>query len=110
MRPEDQVRLRHMIEAGETVATFVAGRSRPDLDQDRMLAFALIRAIEIMGEAASRMSADARAEMPDVPWAPMIAMRNRLIHAYFDVDLDILWRTAAEEIPKVVRVSKPYQT
>lgn len=71
-----------------------------------MLVFALVRAIEIMGEAASRMSAEARSAAPTVPWAPMIAMRNRLVHAYFDIDLDILWRTAVEEVPHVIGLLK----
>jgi len=68
-----------------------------------MLVFALIQAIEIMGEAASRMSAETRAAIPEVPRGPMIAMRNGLIHACFDVDLGILWRTVVEEIPRAIR-------
>jgi uncharacterized protein with HEPN domain len=107
MPPDDRVRLRHIVDAGEAVAAFIAGRARADLDQDRMLVFALVRAIEIMGEAASRLSGEARAATPTVPWAPMIAMRNRLVHAYFDIDLDILWRTAVEEVPHIVRLLKP---
>jgi uncharacterized protein with HEPN domain len=56
MRAEDRVRLRHMIEAAESAVQFIAGRQRTDLDEDRMLLFALVRAIEVLGEAASRMS------------------------------------------------------
>ncbi len=99
MRPEDRVRILRMLDAAETIAGFVAGRGRPDLDSDRMFLFALIRAIEIIGEAAIRLSPDLRASAPAVPWALMIGMRNRLIHAYFDIDADILWRTVTEEVP-----------
>ena len=61
MQPEDAVRVRHMIEAAEAVQSFIAGRRRIDLDSDRMLLFALVRAIEIIGEAASKLSPEARA-------------------------------------------------
>ena len=90
-----------MIDAAETIAAFVTGRRRVDLDTDRMLLFALIRAIEIMGEAAARLSPETRAAETTMPWASMIGMRNRVIHAYFDIDTDILWRTVTEEIPKL---------
>lgn len=91
-----------MIEAAETVREFITGRERPGLDNDRILLFALVRAIEIIGEAAARISDETRAANPSVPWLTIIAMRNRLIHAYFDVDADIIWRTATEEIPELL--------
>jgi uncharacterized protein with HEPN domain len=93
-----------MIEAAEAVQSFIDGRQRVDLDRDRMLLFALVRAIEIIGEAASKLSSEARMEMPSVPWTGVIAMRNRLVHAYFDIDRMILWRTATEEIPSLLSV------
>jgi len=102
MPPEDRVRLLHMIEAAQTAQQFVAHRSRGDLDSDRMLLFALVRAVEILGEAASKISEVARAEAPDVPWGLIVAMRNRLIHAYFDVNRDILWTTVTVEIPELL--------
>lgn len=91
-----------MVDAAETVASFVADRQRVDLDTDRMLLFALVRAVEVLGEAAARLSGDARAALPDIPWPRIVAMRNRLIHAYFDIDRDILWTTATEEIPALL--------
>lgn len=99
MRPDDRVRLLHMIEAAETAIRFASGRSRADLDSDQMLAFALVRAVEILGEAASRVSEPARLEAPDIPWSLIISMRNRLLNAYFDIDLDILWKTVTEDLP-----------
>ncbi len=89
----------HMVEAAETAITFAEGRRRSDLDQDRMLLFALVRAIEIIGEAATRISPETRAEATEIPWKLIVAMRNRLTHAYFDVDRDILWNTATGELP-----------
>ena len=64
-----------------------------------MLLFALVRAVEIVGEAASRVTRGTRAALPLVPWGQIVAMRNRLIHAYFDIDRDVLWKTASEEVP-----------
>jgi uncharacterized protein with HEPN domain len=102
MQAEDLTRVRHMIEAAESAMRFVKGRSRSDLDGDEMLRFALTRAIEILGEAASKVSPDGRAAIPEVPWADVVGMRNRLVHAYFDVNLDILWRTVDEAIPDLL--------
>jgi len=69
-----------------------------------MLLFALVLAVEVLGEAASRVSMETRADAPGVPWSKITAMRNRLVHAYFDIDLDILWRTAAEEVPALGQI------
>jgi uncharacterized protein with HEPN domain len=102
MSPDDRVRLRHMADAIEAASQFSEGRSRNDLDTDRMLVFALVRAVEIIGitgEAASRVSSGGRAALPTVPWSNSVGMRNRLIHAYFGVDLDILWNTVTEALP-----------
>ena len=78
MPPEDRIRVLHMVEAARTARQFIAGRQCSDLDSDQMLLFALVRgAIEIIGEAASRISAETRAANPAVPWASIVAMRNR---------------------------------
>jgi len=69
MPPEDAIRIRHMIDAAETAQRFAAGRQRDGLDADQMLLFALVRAIEIIGEAASRVTQETRAATPTVPWA-----------------------------------------
>ena len=90
-----------MLEAAENAQRFISGKSREDLDTDPMLLFALVRAIEIIGEAASRVSTEQRTASSTVPWTAIVAMRNRLIHAYFDIDRDIVWRTVTEEIPSL---------
>jgi uncharacterized protein with HEPN domain len=69
-----------MIRAAEIACDFVSGRSRRDLDTDQMLAFALVRAIEIVGEAASKVSPATRQATGDIPWPLIISMRNRLVH------------------------------
>lgn len=102
MSPDDSIRILHMIEAAETAQRFIAGRRRDDFDSDQMLLFALVRAIEIIGEAASKVSAETRAATPAIPWVAIVAMRNRLIHTYFDIDRNILWKTITGEIPSLL--------
>ena len=99
-----------MIDAAETTQRFIAGRQRGDLDGDQMLLFALVRAVEIIGEAASRVTPETRSATPTMPWASIVGTRNRLIQAYFDVDRDILWRTVTEEIAELLaRLSTLFQ-
>lgn len=105
--PDDTIRLRHMIEAAETAQRFIASRGRSDLDTDEMLLFALVRAIEIIGEAASKLSQATKLASATVPWTAIVAMRNRLIHAYFDIDRDILWKTVSEEVPSLLVLLRP---
>jgi uncharacterized protein with HEPN domain len=81
---------------------FAQSRERGDLDTDEMLLFALVRAVEIAGEAASQVTAETRALLADLPWSPIVGMRNRLIHAYFDINRDILWTTVTEAAPLLV--------
>ena len=107
MSPPDSVRLRHMVEAIEAAMQFTKRRSRADLDTDTMLMFALVRAIEVVGEAASKVSDATRAKMPGVPWREIVSMRNRVVHAYFDIDRDILWTTATEALPPLLAYLKP---
>ncbi|MBI3155108.1 MAG: DUF86 domain-containing protein [Burkholderiales bacterium] len=99
MQPDDRVRLLHMVEAAETAAAFVAGRARADLDTDRMLLFAVVRAIEVVGEAANHVSPACRALLPGLPWLAIVGMRHRIVHAYFQIDADTVWKTATEELP-----------
>jgi uncharacterized protein with HEPN domain len=101
MLPADRVRVRHIIDAIEAATRFVQGRQRSDLDHDEMLLFALVRAVEIVGEASSRLSHDAQTALSDIPWSRITGMRNRLVHAYFDIDRDILWNTVTEALSPV---------
>ena len=99
MRPDDRVRLLHMLDAAEAASGFLIGRSRADLDSDRMLMFAVVRAIEVVGEAANHVSDDGRALLPSLPWPAILGMRHRIVHAYFDVDPDTVCKTVVEELP-----------
>jgi uncharacterized protein with HEPN domain len=99
MSAEDRVRLRHMVEAADAAIGFMAGRTRADLDTDLMLAFAVVRAIGIVGEAAHHVSDEGRALLPTLAWPAIVGMRHRLVHAYFQIDLETVWKTVIEELP-----------
>lgn len=75
---------------------------RGDLDRDEMLRLALTKLVEIVGEAAKQVTDEGRAEMPDVPWSAAARTRDRLVHHYFDVDLDVLWATVTEDLPMLL--------
>ena len=99
----DGVRLLHMLEHSREAIQFVSGRTRQDLDTDRVLSLALVRLLEIVGEAAAGISADARSKRPGIPWAEIVGLRNRLIHGYDSVDLDVIWSIVEQDLPALVR-------
>lgn len=99
---EDRVRVQHMLDAARKARSLSAGRSRGDLGADEEFSLALQRLIEILGEAGKKVSAPTRSRTTDIPWKAIAGMRDRLIHAYFDVDLDILWDTVTEDLPTLM--------
>jgi uncharacterized protein with HEPN domain len=99
---DDQVRLRHMLDAAKEAVGFAKGRSRTELDTNRMLSLSLVRLLEVIGEAAYGISPSFRERHPDIAWKQMSGMRNRLIHGYYDVNLDIVWKTITEDLPVLI--------
>ena len=91
-----------MRDAANVALSFIRGRARSDLDFDAMLTFALIRAVEIIGEAATRLPGPVRDAHPEIPWAQITGMRNRLVHGYYDVDLDVLWATVSANLAPLI--------
>lgn len=101
-RPEDVVRLRHMLDHAREAVVLMRGKDHSELDGSRLLQLALVRLIEIVGEAAGRVSKETQAEHSQIPWAQIAGMRNRLVHGYDFVDLDILWQTVSEDLPELI--------
>ncbi len=99
---DDPVRLHHMLDAAKEAVLFAENRTRSDLESDRMLTLSLVKCIEIIGEAAARMTKERQQELPQIPWPQIISMRNRLIHAYFEIDLDAVWDTVTGDIPVLI--------
>jgi uncharacterized protein with HEPN domain len=108
MSPDDRWRIHHMIDAAEQALAFVQGRNRADLDGDAMLRLALARAVEIVGEAAAQVSEAGRSELAALPWQQIIGMRNRLVHAYFDINRNILWDTVQLALPSMLDQLKAF--
>ena len=98
----DRNRIGHMVEAAEEALQHARDRAVEDIARDRPVQHLLIRNIEILGEAASRVSEDLRNSHPEIPWRTMIDMRNRLIHAYFDIDINIVVATVNRALPEVL--------
>lgn len=99
---EDAVRLNHMLDAAREAVSFVRGKQRSDLEGDRKLVLSLVRLVEIIGEAATQVTKELQETHTEIPWALIIGMRNRLIHAYFDVDIDRVWDTVKEDLPPLI--------
>jgi uncharacterized protein with HEPN domain len=102
MPKDDLIRLRHMLDAAKEALSFAKNKNRKNLSDDRMLALSIVKSIEIIGEAASTVSKEFREKHKEIPWTSIIAMRNRLIHVYFDIDLDRVWDTITDDIPSLI--------
>jgi uncharacterized protein with HEPN domain len=101
---DDRIRLQHMLDAARKARRLTAGHYREELDdEDSPLADALVHLISVIGEAASKVSSGTCSKLDEIPWPDVVGMRNRLIHAYFDINLDILWATVQDSLPSLIR-------
>ena len=101
-RRSDADSLRDMLDAAKEAASFAQGKGRVDLDKDRKLVLAIVHLVEIIGEAAGNVSEEFQGAHSEIPWAIIVGMRNRLAHAYFDVDLDRVWDTVEHDLPPLI--------
>ena len=98
----DEVALNHMLDHAREAVSLIAGKTRGDLGSERMLELSLTRLVEIIGEAAGRVSKQRQAQLQTIPWQEIMGMRNRLIHGYDSVDLDVLWDTVELDLPPLI--------
>ena len=91
----------------KTALGFVAGKTFEEFENDLQCQYAVIRGIEVMGEAAARVSDDFVAQHPEIPWRQIIGMRNRMIHGYDDIVLSVVWEVLRTHIPDLVRLVEP---
>ena len=104
MLPErDRVFIAQMVEAAEAALEFSEGLTEESFSGDRLVGFAVVRAIQLVGQAARGVSDEAQAAHADIPWRQMIGMRNVVVHDYADVDLSLVWKTVHEDLPGLIR-------
>lgn len=103
MYVDDRSRLMHMLDAAKQACEFIKGKKREDLDRDAVLMHALIRVIEIIGEASNYISDKCKSDYPEIPWIDIKNTRNRLIHGYFKINLNVVWDTVSNDIPVLIK-------
>lgn len=101
MEKKDLNRLSHMLDAAKAVQKHVKAKKQSDLDEDRLFLGGVIRELLLIGEAANAVSVQTKTRIA-LPWKEVIGMRNQLIHAYFDINHQILWITVTEDIPRLI--------
>ena len=102
----DAVKLKHMLDAAEKAVHFAQNIKRHDLDSDEKLALALTRLLEIIGEASTQVSETFQTSNPELPWRALRGTRNRLIHGYFEVDQDVIWKIVIDDLPPMILLLK----
>ena len=102
MTKRDGSRINHMLDAARKAIAFTVEKTRADLDDDELLALALVRLLEIVGEAARFVPDEIKHNYPDVAWSAIAGTRNRLIHGYFAVDYDVVWSIVQINLPELV--------
>ena len=103
----DDAYLLDMLLSARDAAEFAAGLTFPQFEQSQLHQNAILKAIEIIGEAAAPISEETKQAHPGIPWPEIIGMRNRLVHAYFEVDLKRVWKTALQDIPRLIDFIEP---
>ena len=91
-----------MLDAAREAVVFTEGRTAYDIGEDRKLVLSLVKEIEIIGEAASKVSEETRRQTPQIPWQDVVDMRNHLIHVYFDIDIGVVWDTVSKDLPPLI--------
>jgi uncharacterized protein with HEPN domain len=107
MPKDDLVYVGHMLDAAQKIASRVEGKSRADFDASEDMQFVLSFLIQTIGEAASRVSAEFRADHADMPWKQIIGMRHKIVHDYMNIDADIVWEVATRNIPTLIVQLEP---
>lgn len=103
MNERDELRLRHMRDAANSALDFVAGLTQHDLEINILLEYAVLHALQIIGEAGSKITVETRQQYPQIPWKDIIGIRQRIVHDYDSVKFDIVWNTVTNDLPMLIR-------
>ena len=101
-RRDDKTLLHDMIEAARSAVSEIEGSTVAALSADHIRALGLTKCLEITGEAAGQLSGELRQRHPEVPWGQLVGMRNRLVHAYFEIDYEQVWKALTEDLPPLI--------
>jgi uncharacterized protein with HEPN domain len=96
------LRMRHMLDHAKEAVDLLAGKEKAELSRNRVLELALVRLVEIVGEAANRLPIEDQERYASIPWKEIVGMRNRLVHGYDAIDLDVLWDTVRVDLPQLI--------
>lgn len=99
---DDKIKLQHMLDHAREAVALAKGKGKSDLEKNRIVELAATRLVEIVGEAAAKISPENQAMYPSIPWSQIIGMRHRLIHGYDAVDLNVLWDTLEVDLPALI--------
>lgn len=102
MQKDDLVYAGHMLDMARKALDLVRGKNRPDYNSDEALRFALAHIIQVIGEAARRVSKQFCGAHPQIPWKAIVGMRHKVVHDYMNVDEDVVWDTVVKELPPLV--------
>lgn len=103
---DDKIYIEHILQSIDSINIYLADKDHRSFSEDYLTQDAVVRQLEIIGEATKRISIGLRDLNPDIPWSDMAGMRDILIHDYIDIDIDIVWKTATESIPDLVTLLK----
>jgi uncharacterized protein with HEPN domain len=106
MKQDDYTRIRHMADAAEEAVSFLGNLDANDLSNNRLVCQAVVRSLEIIGEAAINISQSYRDNHPEIPWPKIKGMRNRLVHAYFEIDYEVIEKTVKLDLPDLIEILK----
>lgn len=102
LKKDDNVYIQHMIDNSNKAINFIKDISREDFDNDKKLRLALTHLLQIIGEAARRISPEFRGNHPQIPWKGIVGMRSKVVHDYLNVDEDIVWETIKNNLAPLV--------
>jgi uncharacterized protein with HEPN domain len=103
LKRDDRISIKQILDHAREAVAMIAGKTFKDLCNERMLELALVRLVEITGEAAARVSKETQTKYVEIPWRDIIGMRNRLIHGYDSIDLSVLWDTVELDFSVLIK-------
>ena len=103
MPKDDAVYINHIYDTARKISELLSGKNKGDFDSDEVLRIAVTHLLQIIGEAANRVSSEFEKSHPDIPLPAIAGMRHKIVHDYWDIDEDVVWETATNDIPELIK-------